>query len=855
MDAARWDRVQQVFHQVADLAGEERENELLRLCAGDSALADEVRALLAEDSGPSLLDGGVEKVAGGIIGAAPKQERRIGAYRLSRLLGEGGMGVVYLAGREDLGSQVAVKLLRDAWLSPARRERFTQEQRTLAQLNHPGIARLYDADTLEDGTPWFAMEYVEGEPITKFTAGLDTGARLRLFRAVCEAVRYAHQHAVIHRDLKPSNILVKADGAVRLLDFGIAKRLDDPDQAQRTRTGLHLMTPAYASPEQIRGEPAGMQTDVYSLGVILFELLAGRHPFDLSERTAGEVERLILESDAPKPSVLAGAAGGNWADLDVMCLTAMHKDPARRYPSVEALIRDLDHFLRNEPLEARPDTFSYRLSKFVARNRRAVWTAAAGAAALTAIVVFFTVRLAGARNLALAEAARTQRVQRFLLNLFEGGDKAAGPADGLRVVTLLERGVQDAKALSSEPEVQAEMFQTLGGIYRKLGKFDQSESLLRSALKLRAGSAVAAAGMVELSRLQIDQAKLADAEHTARKALDSATAALPAGHPGIAEAAAGLGRALEAKGDYAGAIAQYDAAVKAFSAHGETTAELAVTLNALADAHFYAGHYDISESINQRVLAMYRGLYGERHTMVANILINLGAIQFERGQYRQAESLYRQALELTEAFHGENHFETASALTMLGRSLVFQKRFGEAARSLKRALAIQELVNGPVHPRVASVLNELGNIAVAENRLDDAEGYHRRTLEIYRKIHGEKHYLTALGLSNVANVWMNRGELARAETMFRDVAARFTAALGPQHMNTGIARIKLGRALLRQQKYREAEQESLAGYKVLSAQANPSVSWLRSARGDLVQIYEKLNLPEEAARFRAEAPD
>ena len=280
MDATRLKQIQNLFLEVVELPEAERDAFLQSACHGDDALRSEVVSMLQEDAaGGSLLDGDLALVARDLLTEDPglHQPREFGPYRLIRLLGEGGMGVVYLAERSDLGSLVAIKILRDAWLSPARRERFAIEQRTLAQLNHPSIARLYDADTLPDGTPWFVMEYVEGEPITAYCRAHDSSVddRLGLFRAVCEAVQYAHGHAIIHRDLKPSNILVKSDGGVGLLDFGIAKQLDDLGQpVDRTRTELRLMTPAYAAPEQLSGERVGVFTDVYALGVILSELLA-----------------------------------------------------------------------------------------------------------------------------------------------------------------------------------------------------------------------------------------------------------------------------------------------------------------------------------------------------------------------------------------------------------------------------------------------------------------------------------------------------------------------------------------------------------------------------------------------------
>src|SRR5438105_5796168 len=285
MDAARWERIQALFHEVGDLARPAQRAFLEAECPEDPALMEEVLALLEEDArSDSQLDRDAAYVAGQVLEERIPPallDQQFGPYRVTQLLGQGGMGVVYLAEREDLGSVAAIKILRDAWLSPDRRERFASEQRTLAQLNHPAIARLYDADTLPDGTPWFVMEYVEGVPLTEFCEqhASSIPERLRLFRAVCEAVEHAHRHLIVHRDLKPSNILVKADGSVKLLDFGIAKQLDSLEQpVDRTRTALRMMTPAYAAPEQIRGEGIGVFTDVYALGVVLYELLAGRMP-------------------------------------------------------------------------------------------------------------------------------------------------------------------------------------------------------------------------------------------------------------------------------------------------------------------------------------------------------------------------------------------------------------------------------------------------------------------------------------------------------------------------------------------------------------------------------------------------
>ena len=879
MDSARWQKIQTLFHQAADVPEADQRIFLESQCADDPALLSEVMILLEEDArGTSLLDGGIAEVAHQILNepaSASQPFKEFGPYRVLRAIGEGGMGIVYLAERKDLGSQVAIKILRDAWLSPVRRELFAAEQRTLAQLNHPSIARLYDADTSPDGSPFFVMEYVEGVPLTLYCDknNCSIPARLSLFRAVCEAVLYAHQHAVIHRDLKPSNVLVKNDETVRLLDFGIARHIENlGDSADRTMTGLRLMTPAYAAPEQICGGQVGIHTDVYSLGVMLYELLTRRLPFDFSGRSLAQAGNLLTEQTPEKPSTAgqktvrtfehtkdATSLGKSaWADLDVLCLTAMHRDPQRRYRSVEALIRDIDHYLKGEPLEARPDTAGYRIRKFIARNQRPLAAVAAAFMLVVGLVIFFTLRLAIARNAALAEAARTQRIQKFMTNLFQGGDASAGPADSLRVVTLLDRGVQEAQSLNAEPEVQAELYETLGTLYQKLGKLDQANTLLNSSLEERRAlygpdAPQVAESMVALGILRADQAQLREAERMVREGLAMSKRHLPANHPAIAKATAALGTVLEDRGSYDEAIKTLELAVRLQSTKGDATPEYAASLYELASTHFYAGHYDISESLNERLLPMYQQIYGERHPRVADVLVNLGAIKYDLGHYPEAEQYDRQALDIVQAWYGKNNPETASDLTILARALVRENRFDEALGLLQESLAIKESVYGKVHPTVASSLNELGAAALRQGKNDAAEQYFLRMVDIYRQIYGEHHYLFAVALSNVGSVYTNREEWPHAEKIYRQAIPIFIESQSATHINTGIARIKLGRSLLRQNRYAEAEAESLTGYEILIKQMDPKVAWLVNARKDLAEEYDALKQPAKAAKFRAEA--
>jgi eukaryotic-like serine/threonine-protein kinase len=906
MDATRWALVQTIFHQAAELpSDDERSAYLQRACHGDPTLIADVKGLLqadAEDAG--LLDRGVDDVAQAFwLSDAPDRPAftHIGRYRILRTLGEGGMGVVYLAERQDLGALVAIKVLRDAALSPERRARFRVEQRTLARLTHDGIARLHDADMLPDGTPWFAMEYVEGATLDAYCRREQPALsrRLALFRHVCEAVQYAHQRLVVHRDLKPSNILVTADGRVKLVDFGIAKHLDHADApADQTRTAFRLMTPAYAAPEQIRGDPVGLHTDVYALGAIFYGLLAGCHPFDLANKTPHEAERIVLEHVPERPSVArrAGAAATGlpgataskaaWADLDVLCLTAMHKDPERRYATVEALIRDLDHFRQGEPLEARKDSLGYRTRKFTRRHWRMLTAAAALVLSVTATAAVYTYRLSAAHDAAVTEAARTQRVQQFMLGLFDAGETDEAPAADLRVLTLLDRGVRSAKALDAQPLIQADLHQTLGNVYGRLGQYSRAEELLQSSLDSRRAlrgtqHPDVAESLVELGLLRLSQAKLADAARLVGDGLGLAYATLPPAHPLVARATLARGKVLEAQGVYDKAIPVLEQAVRlsggcatttetaieratadarpassnggALPPSTSATPELAAAMTALANAHFYAGHHDRAEALNRQILEISRRLHGDRHPTVAHDLINLGATEYERGAYQEAERYRRGALDIFREWYGDDHKETASAKTLLAQAYIAQRRFDEALPLLRQALATQERVYGVSHPRVALVLNSLGSVAQQQGRLDDAEVAFLRTVTIYRATYPDgRHMRIGVAQANLAGVYLLRQDYARAERIFREALALFTDVLGEDHQQSGIARIKLGRALLRQRRHAEAEPLLHRGYLTLMKSMKPGVTWLQTAREDLAEVYEAQQQPAKARMYRDE---
>jgi eukaryotic-like serine/threonine-protein kinase len=872
MDWDRWTRIQAVFHEVADLPPAERTERLRQACGDDRDLETAVRQMLEADAGPDrFIDAGVDDVAGELLadGLADRQpHRRFGPYRLVRPLGEGGMGVVHLAVRDDVGQTAAIKVLRDVWISPHAQERFLREQRALAQLSHPSVARLYHAGTLRDGTPWLAMEFVDGISLTQYCAAHEptVAGRLRLFRHVCEAVQHAHQQLIVHRDLKPSNVLVTSGGSVKLLDFGIARQLDSLDSPpDRTRTVFRFLTPNYAAPEQLSGAPAGTAADIYSLGVILYELLTGRRPFELADVSPREAETILVEREPCRPSAVARTPGGPQGprarpdDLDVLCLTAMHKDPARRYRSVEALVRDIDHYQKGEPLEARADTWRYRARRFAGRNARALTVAAAIIAAGAALVSVYTVRLSYAHATAVAEAARAERIQEFMLGLFDAGERDAAPAADLRVVTLVERGLQEARSLEGQPLIQAALYHTLGLLHRRLGSHERAEESLQAAIDRRRqllgdDHADTIDSLVALGLLRIDQARLDEAEQLVRDALARSTRVLPEGHRGRARAGAALGRVLEERGAYDEAIPTLQTAVELYPAGDQAPGvELAGVLTKLANVRFYRGELDESEPLNRRVLAMNRAMRGERHASVASDLLNLGAIATSRSRHDEAVGHYQEARGIMLEWYGPDHPQTASAQTILAQGLMALERFDEAAELLQRALATQERVYGPVHRRVGFVLNEIGLLARRQGRLDDAEAALSRSLEINRQLFPEPHFRVGVALANLGSVHLASGQAARAEQLFREALDLYAEALPAGHTSAGIAEIRLGSALVAQNRYEEAEPHLLRGHEIMASQDPPWENWLQPAREELTRVYDALGRPERARAVLADA--
>lgn len=871
MDSSRWERIEQLFVKAAELPPEGQKGFVESSCGEDAELMEEVLAMLEEDRHlTSPLEKNLRNTVDELLaGNEETLPRSFGPYRLMRILGEGGMGVVWLARREDFDTQVAMKFLLHAGLSPFRSRLFTNEIKTLARLKHQYIARLYDAGTTTSGTPWFVMEYVDGEKLLDYCDrhSLSLQKRLQLFHSVCEAVQYAHSQEVIHRDLKPSNILVAADGTPKLLDFGIAKQIHVAvDSSDRTQPELRILTPEYSAPEWAGSGHVGFATDVYSLGVILFELLVGRRPRPNPTYLSGtgwngimpEVFSHAIKTDQKGADGRHHGetyAGSALKDLDALCLRAMHPDVENRYPSVEALLRDLDHFLNGEPLEARPDTLRYKTEKFVRRHLNMVASAFLVLCLFVGLIGYFTYRLAKERNMALEEAESAKRIELFMENLFNGGDPKAGPIKDLKVSTVLDHGVSDARALGSDPDAQAALYRTLGHVYQQLGDYKKAETLLNQAMeRSRTAYSIDSVefGKDQLAQglLLLDTDRLPQAEQSVRSALAIEQRHLPAKHPAVVDAHIALGSVLTEQGKYTAAESEFKQALLMIPA-GDT-ARLADPLTKLGDAYFYEGKYNLAQPLYQQALDKNVQLHGDRHPADAEILIDLGHIAGYASNYEQSLGYYRRALEIYKGWYGEDNPDTADAMNYVANELYWLKRDDEAVALLKPALEIMMRHYGENHSRVALVAGMLGSVADDMGHHEEARAYFLRAMNVYKAIYGPMHQMVAVELGNLgtADQWLKHYALAEKE--FREALRISSETQSPTHINTAIQHIRLGRVLKLEKQYREACQETLAGYKILSGKTDAKSHYLQNARHDLADEYKALHQPDLANKYTAE---
>jgi serine/threonine protein kinase/Tfp pilus assembly protein PilF len=801
MDSDRWELVQQILLAALERAEPDRMPFVEERCADDPELLIEVRALLEAHGAAGLIDASDDD---------PDRPATIGPYKILQTLGEGGMGVVYEAEQtEPVRRRVAIKIIKLGMDTKQIVARFEAERQALAVMDHPNIAKVFDAGVTDDGRSYFVMERVKGVPLTEYcdTHVLTTEARIRLFIPVCRAVQHAHQKGVIHRDLKPSNILVAVhDGEPRpkVIDFGIAKAMG-PSLTEKTlvtQAGYLIGTPAYMSPEQAEasGLDVDTRTDIYSLGVMLYELLVGTRPYDLPRVADAAIRRAIRDRDAPVPSskltTLPGETRETIAkrrdtdprtlkrelkgDLDWVIMKAIEKDRTRRYETSSGLALELERYLKDEPVLARPPSALYRFHKFARRHKVALTSAALAILALAAGAVATSIGMVRARraeDAARIEAQTAQQVSEFMVDLFEVSDPGEARGNEVTAREILDQGAEQIdEELSDQPVVQARLMHVMGEVYQKLGLYPESASLLEGALDTR--------------------------------------------------------RELYPGGDSA----------------------LAASINQLAELRQLQGEYDEAEQLYDEAIAMRRGLFGDQHLDLATSLSNLALLNYQRRDLDTAETMFREVLEMRRALLDEGHEGIAASLNNLGGTLMAQEEFGEAETFLREALDIWREALGDDHPSVTAGMNNLANVLFRQQKHDEAEPIMRQVLATRREVFGDRHPNVATSLNNLAQLLRVKGDYEEAETMMREAVEIQREATSDEHPLFALALRNLGAILKAKEEYEEAEDIYQQSLSIFLAQFGEDHGQVAAARRNLAELYDAWGQPEKAAEYRALLP-
>jgi eukaryotic-like serine/threonine-protein kinase len=866
-----------IIERARELGPRERSEYVRRACGSDETLLSQVLLGLGEDVSQS---GFWDEVAAGESGshdtAGSLEGQRLGPYRILRKLGTGGMGDVYLAERadEEYQQQVAIKLVRSGVFSRQVQGRLRMERQILATLQHPNIARLLDGGRAPDGTPYLVMEYIDGEPIDAYCdrRRLSPEERIALARTVCAAVHYAHQNLIVHRDLKPNNILITPQGVPKLLDFGIAKLLDARQSAATlavTHAEYRVMTPAHASPEQVRGDVITTASDIYVLGVLLYELLCGRRPFQLLGSSLLEMEKIICEQEAPTPSEMVARTAREAPELltdivasrsttparlqkflrgevDSIIGMAMRKDPERRYSSAEQLAADLERHLDGKPVLASKDTWLYRTRKFVGRHKLAV---AASAVAILTLAAFATItfvqaqRIAYERDVSNAERTRAEQVSSFLVELFELSDPSRSRGNQVTARELLDIGARRVSlGLAGQPETRATLLATIGTVYQSLGLYSDSVALLEEGLKSRIrihgprAPAVAVA-LRELGDALCDRGDLAQCETRLTAALDMQRELLGADSLEIAPTIMAQAKLAQLRGNFDAAERLYNQSLDIYRTHGkERTTEATSVMNELAGLYSYRGWHDRAATLYRAALDIDRQTLGNDHPQVGQHVHNLAVALHEQGKLEEAAPRYEESMQTLTRVLGEKHPQTIDAAANYGR---FLHRRGELARAeevLSKVVELDRQARGPRHAFVAHDLVNLGMVRLDTQQHAQAEKDFRAALDIYAESLPPDHPYVASALTGLGRCMLEQHRLAEAEQTLRrakEIAAKSFALNSPQ---LAAANSSLGRVLMAQRRPDEAAKLLRESYPILVQAQGENAVITQRTRDALAQL-------------------
>lgn len=883
-DLERERRINDILLRAFEQPTEERAAFVVEACGNDTDLRAGVEALMAGDDGLSefLAPPAPSSAHESMLDEELELPHQLGRFRLEEELGRGGMGSVYLAQqREPIERRVAVKLLRPGNLHRDGELRFHAEGQALARLSHPAVAQIFEVGTSEDGRPYIVLEHVGGRPIHDFCDHHRLGltARLDLFLAVCEGVLHAHQKGIIHRDIKPSNVLVAGDAErpiPKLIDFGIAKSLDDRPLTEETLTTgeAWLGTPAYLSPEVLAGDEVDLRTDVYGLGVLLYELMLGGPPFSEPDQHLFDLLRRIRFDPVPDPDeFLASRSPGEAAELAVrrgrtrrtlvaalrreflwIVRKAMAKDPAQRYPSVSALAADMKSFRCHEPVTAGPHSALYLVRKFVRRHRAAVVASAFVLVALVAALVGMTLEARRAqREAELAEASLD-----FMTDVFMASSPDMARGEPPTAEELLERGADAARQrLFDQPLARARLLTVLGGVFAYMSRYDEAESAFDEVLNLRAGelgedhpSMVSA--LWQKARIHRIRGQLDEAEALLRRAVDLSGSA-PAEDRVMILRELGVVHLFQSRYDESRATLEKSlrAAEDVFK---EEDWELSLIVEDLGRAHGALGDLEAAERFARQVVEMRAAHLPADHPGQAIAAGRLGEILMVRGRLDEAEPLLQRAAEIARKAYGPDHADLGAFVFKLAKLQAHQGRFDEAEELYLQALAIKEKAFGPEHRDVAVIVNSLGLLRWRQGDYAGAEPFYRRALDLKTRLLGEEHSSVAIGMSNLGEVLWKQGELDDAEPLLRRALEIQEQTIGLDHADRGFPLHALAMVLFERGQLPAAEEVFAEVYDLRTRHLDPDDADLDDTRREYARLLERLGRDEEAARVLATRP-
>ncbi|NBC64082.1 MAG: tetratricopeptide repeat protein [Bacteroidetes bacterium] len=826
MDQKYWKKLSRIFDKVLTMPSAGRTAYIKDVCGDDPDLEKKVLKMLEnlEESDHYFEEyfeknqGVIDELSSLLENTGENEDfykgKNIGRWVITELIGRGGMGSVYKARRTDesgLQQVGALKIVHQSLVTQSHIERFKLEQQILSGLQHPNISGFIDSGITDEGIPYMVMEYVEGESILEYCdkRKLDINQRLNLFKTICRTIQYAHKSLIVHRDLKPENILVTEDGHVIILDFGIAKLLDPnlyEGSAIETQPGMRMLSLEYASPEQVAGKPVNTSTDIYSLGVLLYKLLTGLHPFDVDDHTFREVEKMVLEQDPPLPgnrladfhndekrelivqarkidrSELIQTLRG---DLDAIINKALHKDPDRRFDSVESLLVDIDRHETGLPIYARPDSVAYRSKKFIYRHR---WGVTAAALVVLALTVGLGATLWQAKQ-AQQNAQQAQEVSDFLIELFEESDPTDANDGSTTAREMLDQGFEKVQTeLADQPAIQAQMLGIIGKVYTNLGLYEQAYPALEQATagyqNIGEISTDYASILLLLSNLQYRLGEMDEAEATARKALEMSVDLYGPDHPEVASVLNTLALALEE-------LAQMDEAYKAYyrtieirRQHKEQNSNLAANLNNLAILLQEDGRLDEADELFEEAVAIVNEEWGEEHPYMAYTLSGYSGVHQDRGEYNLAEADLQRALEIGRLVFPPEHPFIAVVLNNLGGLYEKMEKYEDAFNHYQEGLILRQNTLPPDHPDIAVSSYAIGTVLIKDDRPSEAEPFLREALNIRKNVYEEGDWRVAQVESHLGRSLLLQQKFEEAKSFLEKSYPILMESLGPDNLHT-----------------------------------------------------------------------